>query len=300
MLEDRDYMREEWTRRFGGTHLHSLSMTAKLILLNLVVFLAQALSANNIVPYLALDADTLRRGYVWTLVTYSFCHGGFMHIFFNLWGLWLFGRRLEHEIGPRHFLYLYLASTIVGGGLWVGANWSAGTVIGASGAVMGVAAAAAFLFPRDPIALLIPPVIVPLRTLVIVYAVIDVLSVYRESATGVAHLAHLGGLVAGLLYVWQLHKQSIRDRAPVGFVELIRGLFTVSPRPARRRRAAATYRKPNLRWAEKEEDDDFTEDEALASIDEILDKIGSKGIHSLTRRERRMLDRARDKLKKDL
>ena len=94
--------------------------------------------------------------------TYMFAHGSFWHLFFNMWGLYLFGKLLEERLGSRGFLILYFFSGLVGAFFWIVFHWSPPqdhiSVIGASGAVCGLMMAAALLFPNIRILLIIPPI----------------------------------------------------------------------------------------------------------------------------------------------
>lgn len=148
----------------------------------------------------------------WQLLTYGFLHGSLGHIFFNMLALWMFGAQLEYVWGPRRYLIFFL-TCVVGAGLiqlLVGA-WltSAGTppypTIGASGGVFGLLLGYGMLFPRRRVMLLIPPIPMEARTLVIVYGALALLMGVTGGQPGVAHFAHLGGMLFGfaLIQYWR-------------------------------------------------------------------------------------------------
>jgi len=164
--------------------------------------------------------------YPWQLVTMAFLHGGFSHILFNLYALFIFGVVVEQTLGTRRFLILYGVS-VLGASLLQLATISApyftasGSVIpppfptlGASGGVMGVLAACALLFPRSEIYIIPFPVPIQMRWLALGYVALDVLGGFGATSDGVAHFAHLGGFAAGalLLQYWR-GRLPIRPRA---------------------------------------------------------------------------------------
>jgi membrane associated rhomboid family serine protease len=126
-----------------------------------------------------------------------FLHGGFWHVLFNMWGLYLFGLVILPVLGTTRFLTLYFLSGVSGGFLWILLNWNARAVLyGASGAVFGVIMAAAMLYPTMRIQLLFPPIPMTMKTLVIAFAVIEILSELSSGRGGVAHLVHLAGFIS--------------------------------------------------------------------------------------------------------
>ncbi len=240
-----------------------------LIIANGAVFLLQLFGANQTLQSL-LGLDTglvLARLMIWQLVTYMFLHGGVFHLLFNMFALWMFGSEIEDRLGRREFLFYYFL-TGVGAGLSVLAvdavlGWRSLT-IGASGAVYGVLLAYGLLFARRQITLLVffvLPVTLEARVFVAVFAVLELLwGVSGQS--GIAHFAHLGGMLVGWIYF-----KLLRDRL----------------RPA-------LYGKPVLgalrdRWRSGSEQSD------QERLDQILDKINRFGIHTLTDGERRFLEK---------
>jgi membrane associated rhomboid family serine protease len=148
---------------------------------------------------------------LWQLLTYGFLHGGFLHLFFNLFALWMFGSVLEQVWGSARFLFFFLVC-VVGAGLvqlFVATQAvSAGSLyptVGASGGVFGVLLAFAMLFPNQKLRLLIPPVAIKAKYLVILYGAFTLYAGVTGSIGGVAHFAHLGGMVFGFILVQYWH-----------------------------------------------------------------------------------------------
>jgi membrane associated rhomboid family serine protease len=142
--------------------------------------------------------------YPWQLVSYMFLHGGFGHLFFNLFALWMFGQQIEHVWGTRRFVSYYLLSGV--GAAFVHLLVSGSPVIGASGGVFGILLAYGMMFPNRRILLLIPPVPIPAKFFVAGYGALELLNGLSASYSGVAHFAHLGGMLAGFLLIryWRL------------------------------------------------------------------------------------------------
>ena len=140
---------------------------------------------------------------VWQLVTYQFMHGGFSHILFNMFALWMFGIEIEHLWGPRKFLYFYLLCGIVAGlcHLFLSPLLGGGSAftIGASGAIYGVLIAFAMAFPNRYIFLYF---FIPVKAkYLITFLVVMEFMLVDSAQSGVAHLAHLGGALAGFIFI---------------------------------------------------------------------------------------------------
>src|SRR5690606_35645930 len=139
----------------------------------------------------------------WQLVTYSLLHGHLFHILFNMFAVWMFGSALEQAWGAKRLAFTYVAGVVSGAvaQLFVGAALGAasGPVIGASAGVFGILLAYALVFPHTRIMLLFPPIPMPARVFVTLYAVLELYLGVTGRQTGVAHFAHLGGLVGGWL-----------------------------------------------------------------------------------------------------
>lgn len=140
----------------------------------------------------------------WQLITYAFLHGSFFHLFFNMFALWMFGRVLEQVWGPRRFLAFYTIC-VVGAGLTqlvVATYFSGGKIaptLGASGGVFGILLAFGMMFPNVRIMLMIPPIPMPAKYFVIGYGALELFLGVTNTAEGVAHFAHLGGMLFGLV-----------------------------------------------------------------------------------------------------
>ena len=182
-------------------------VTRALLIANGVAFLLQL-----VLEYTALGPLMLwplGAGFMpWQLVTYAFLHGDIAHLLFNMLALLMFGAPVEHTWGEKRFLTFY-AVCVVGAALCqlaVGA-WTmsqggqAYPTLGASGGVFGLLLAYGMLFPHQRVMLLIPPIPMKARTLVIVYGAIALLLGFTGLQPGVAHFAHLGGMLGGYLMI---------------------------------------------------------------------------------------------------
>lgn len=191
-----------------------------LLIANVAVFAAQFVASADVSRWGALwpvlpdvpSAGALPGFMPWQLLTYAFLHANFGHIFFNMLGLVMFGVRLERSLGWRRFA-LYYAVAAIGAGLCqlALASWSVrqdGVVystIGASGGVYGLLLAFGLSFPSDSV-MPLPGLIVKARTAVIAFGVMELLVGVVGVDRGVAHFAHLGGMLFGaaLLLVWRM------------------------------------------------------------------------------------------------
>lgn len=150
------------------------------------------------------------------LVTYSLLHGSLLHLGFNVFALWMFGRALEARWGAPRFLATWLLSVIVAAMTQFVVNGylmpATGPVIGASGGVFGLLAAYALYFPNRALTLVFLPVVrIPARVFVAGYALVELALGVTQTAAGIAHFAHLGGLFGGWLAV-----QYFRGRGVLG------------------------------------------------------------------------------------
>jgi len=141
----------------------------------------------------------------WQLVTYAFLHANFSHIFFNMLALYMFGGEIERLFGSRYYLAFYFASVITAAITHLVITTSMGSppvpMVGASGGVYGLLLAYGMYFPYRRIVLLIPPIPMQARTFVIVFAVIELALGVTQTSAGVAHFAHLGGMLGGFLMI---------------------------------------------------------------------------------------------------
>jgi membrane associated rhomboid family serine protease len=295
MLEDRDYMRQP-EYRDPMFRAPGWSWTVVLLIAYVVVFVAEVLVSPapwRLIPnneffnvYLALSKEGIERGFVWQLLTYQFLHAGLLHLFFNGWAIFAFGRELETLLGAKKFLALFFSSGIVGGVFQVLAAifWPqlfGGSVVGASACAFGLVAAFAMIFPERELTMLIffvIPVHLRAKTLLLICAGLALCGVvFSESIMGghVANAAHLGGMAMGWFFVRKI-MQGDWSR------------LTGALRPAPKKE----IRRPLLEAAPKSSGADFLTEE----VDPILDKISAHGIKSLTAREREILESARKKM----
>src|SRR6202451_3757866 len=146
---------------------------------------------------------------VWQIITYSFLHDtrNIMHLLFNMLGLWMFGAEVERYMGPRRLLMCYFASVITAAlsQLFVPTLFGAppAYTVGASGGVFGLLLAYAYLFPRRKVVPLIPPIPMPAWLFATLYAGIELFLGVTGSLSGVAHFAHLGGMIGSGITVMQ-------------------------------------------------------------------------------------------------
>lgn len=270
-----------WVDRFG-------SVTQLIIVINVIVFLIQLVCMGAHFRYfdevLRLSGEGMRRGFVWQPLTYMFLHSGIWHILINLFILWFFGREVEYFIGPRFFTRLYFLGGLAGAALWLAFNFhSASFVLGASGAVLACVIAFATLFPDREITLLVffvLPVTLKAKYMALIAIAFDVVPLLSGAETNVAHLAHLGGAAFGYLYIKQLGYGS----TPAWLLPLQRWGRCLRPR-----------RRPQDSPPRYDSSAEFIRQE----VDPILDKIAREGMHSLTRRERKILESAKDLMQKE-
>jgi membrane associated rhomboid family serine protease len=154
--------------------------------------------------------DVIHRFYLWELVTYLFLHGGWFHIIFNMFALWMFGSDLESLWGGRKFLFYYFLTGIGAGIMDVTLNAVfhpaiPSATIGCSGAIYGLLLAYGMIFPDRPIYLYM---IIPIKAkwFVVIMGAIEFVSSFSGPGSGVSHVAHLGGMLFGYLYLrgWSL------------------------------------------------------------------------------------------------
>jgi membrane associated rhomboid family serine protease len=172
-----------------------------LLIVNIVCFMLQSIAGGELISSLALWP--LNGPFMpWQLVTYAFLHGSIMHLAFNMYGLWMFGREIETLLGRKVFFQLYFASVLSAGLMQVlVTTFTGGTypTVGASGGVFGLLLAYGMFFPNRVVMLLFPPVALPARLFVILYAALELFLGVTGTQAGVAHFAHLGGMIGAYL-----------------------------------------------------------------------------------------------------
>ena len=189
-----------------------MRITVSLIAANVVVFVMQALIPGFTEAF-ALTPDSAIAGLqVWQFFTYMFLHGSLMHITFNMFVLFMFGTVIEHSLGERKYIFLYLVSGIGAALLHVGlTGLSDVMMLGASGAVFGVLTAYGFMFPKN-IIFVFPGIPVPAIFAVVGFAALELFSGIFGLEPGIANFGHLGGIVTGviLMYYWKSRMRSSR------------------------------------------------------------------------------------------
>jgi membrane associated rhomboid family serine protease len=184
-----------------------------LIAANVLVYFLQSLSRGALDVLFALwprqPIDGVSYFHLWQIITYAFLHstGNITHLLFNMLGLWMFGAEVERYVGPRRLLACYFASVVTAAlsQLVIPMLFAAppAPTIGASGGVFGLLLAYAFLFPRRKVIPLIPPIPMPAWLFATLYACIELFLGVTGSLSGVAHFAHLGGMVGSALVITQ-------------------------------------------------------------------------------------------------
>ena len=197
------YRYQQPTIRFGP----ELTPIVKLLMIAngsifVITYLLAALADIYVVAWLGLRPyDVTRSLHIWQLGTYMFLHGGFFHILFNMFALWMFGSDLEKSWGSEKFLFYYFLTGIGAGLCDVLVHPSATSVtIGASGAVYGLLLAFGMTYPDRPILIYF---VIPIKAkyFVVIIGGIACLSAVGSSGSGISHIAHLGGMIFGYLYL---------------------------------------------------------------------------------------------------
>ncbi|AQT69023.1 Rhomboid protease GlpG [Anaerohalosphaera lusitana] len=275
-IYDRDYTKNMYSGGGGGGGMRlampSLTPIVKwLLMINLGVFLAMFMIppiANLFVRLFAVWASPWWESLlVWRYISYQFLHGGFLHVLFNMLGLYFFGTMLERTWGSKHFLRFYLTCGAVGGivyPLMVFANViQPGFLLGASGSVYGIIAAVAILYPRVRVYIYgIFPVPMWVLGLIILFASI---ASFQSGDNAGGQVAHLAGLATGAVWVYWKPLQN-----------------------------KARIKKQHGKWTEKiQQERRFQKD-----VDHILAKVHKHGIKSLSRKEKKILKQATDREQK--
>ncbi len=238
-----------------------------IMFINGVVFMMQLINPSLNRTLLNLFAltpyDLIFEFKIWQIVTYMFLHGGFMHVFFNMFILWMFGAELEREWGTREFLKYYFI-TGIGAGLTVVLVSNAST-IGASGAVYGIMIAFAMRYPD---AMMIFPFPMKVKYYMGFLFLFSLLMTMGSAGDGIAHGAHLGGMVVGLIYLkYPYILSKIKSSVPD---------LTKSAR-----------KSSHLKYTNGGEDKTAY---YRGKIDDLLDKINRVGYLNLTDEEKKLLE----------
>ena len=227
--------------------------------------------------------------HLWQLFTYMFMHGGLMHLFFNMFALWMFGMELENQWGSKKFFLYYMICGLGAGlsNLLIAPLFTAsGPMVGASGAVYGILIAFGMLYPDRPIFVYF---LLPIRAkyFVMLYIGLEVYAGVTGTADGIAHFAHLGGAAVGFFYILAEEKRfAVNNFLRKKKMHYVPGSVDYD----------YTFDDSQVDDANFFEDQDETKTNIEQRVDEILDKINQYGYQSLTEEEKKILFEASKKL----
>ena len=213
----------------GGFLSNIPAAVKNIIIINILIMIMTALNEELMVEMFALFYPTSPFFHWWQPVTHMFMHGGFFHLFFNMYTLFIFGSVLERVWGPRKFLTFYFVTGLGAAAIHTGVEWiqmqewmtqaAEGSrsalasvhalkmtpTLGASGAIYGILMGYAMLFPDTLLTLVFPPVSLKAKWFVLIFAAIELLTGITGTGGGIAHFAHLGGLIFGyiLIRMWK-------------------------------------------------------------------------------------------------
>lgn len=213
----------------GGFLSNIPAAVKNIIIINILIMIMTALNEELMVEKFALFYPTSPFFHWWQPVTHMFMHGGFFHLFFNMYTLFIFGSVLERVWGPRKFLTFYFVTGLGAAAIHTGVEWiqmqewmtqaAEGSrsalasvhalkmtpTLGASGAIYGILMGYAMLFPDTLLTLVFPPVSLKAKWFVLIFAAIELLTGITGTGGGIAHFAHLGGLIFGyiLIRMWK-------------------------------------------------------------------------------------------------
>ena len=213
--------------RGRGGFLSSLPpVTKNLLIINVIFYIATLLNKNFMIQTFALFYPSSPFFRWWQVLTHMFMHGNFMHIFFNMYTLLMFGCVIERTLGAKKFVLYYFVCGFGAAALHTGVEYlqmqsfmdsaalgHSGALsqiialrytptVGASGAIYGLLISYAFLFPKSQMTLLFPPVTMSAKWMITIFIVLEFLAGMSGKASDVAHFAHLGGALIGLLVMW--------------------------------------------------------------------------------------------------
>jgi membrane associated rhomboid family serine protease len=181
-------------------------VTRNLLIANIAVFLLQQVMGDIILQYFALWPLGSGLFEVWQVVTSAFLHGGVTHILFNMIALYMFGGAIERTLGAREFTLYYFVCAIVASLLQLAVLWffpsaEPGPTLGASGAIFGLLLAFGMMYPHEKVMLMFLPVPMPAWLFVTGYAIVELTMGVTGIEPGVAHFAHLGGMLGGIVLI---------------------------------------------------------------------------------------------------
>ncbi len=297
------------------------TMTKNLLVINILAFLATWVLRNSGVDLNALLGLHFFKAsdfHVYQFVTYMFLHGGFTHILFNMFALWMFGSVIERVWGPKKFLFYYIVCGVGAGivqelvqyGSYVYQGLAAyqyvnmggeqismdsyinlWTTICASGAVYGILLAFGMIFPNERLFIIPFPFPIKAKWLIVGYIAIELFSAMSGPGDGVAHMAHLGGMLFGFLLIryWQKHPDSSQRFGRSYGQEFFDNLRHKYEERQRNQHMHAEQTQWEERRRETDEEYNERQKQNQEEIDAILDKIRKSGYDSLTKEEKKKL-----------
>ncbi|HEX4119843.1 MAG TPA: rhomboid family intramembrane serine protease [Verrucomicrobiae bacterium] len=296
MLDDRQYMRTPYRPGWSMTTILLVTLVGCYIV---QLFVQGMKGPGWMLGWLALSREGLEHGRIFQLITFQFLHGGVWHLLGNMVTLYFFGRAVEGMLGSRGMLKLYLVSGTVGGLVQVALQFAlphifGGPVVGASAGIFGLVAAFAMHAPEDPIMLMLLPISFPAWVLLVgegLYSLIGIIGPICHVNIFdplVAHAAHLGGMLTGIVWIrWVM--------APGRAFDVLQNL---KRRKTPKREGSATTAKRAWKAPRKKAEELPAGEFISREVDPILEKISAQGIHSLTDRERQILEAARSRMAK--
>lgn len=261
------------------------SITDFIILFLVISFIVQAIlkafgKEMHLIQFFSLSHDSLSRGFIWTFFTYSFLHEGPLHLLFNLLGIHFISRATERMLSREKFVILVISCVLIGSTLWFLVN-SGGVLIGASAFVMGSLTYFCLIRPNDAITFLLffvlPVTLKPKYLLLGVFAVELYGFWFGElgNASNIAHSAHLGGMLGGLLLSTSFFNN-------LSF-----------PKISFNKRKHTFSKKKSVVSSKEYRINHEVSRELEIQVDKILDKINEKGFGSLTSEEKALLEKAK-------
>lgn len=263
-------------------------VTRNILIINFIVWLTSCIIDPNLLfYYLGLFDFASGNFHVYQLITYMFSHAEFGHLFFNMFALFMFGGVIERTWGTKRYLTYYLITGIGAGliQLLICHFQSIHSVtIGASGSVFGLLLAFGMLFPNTPLYLMFIPIPIKAKYMVIGYGLLEFFfGIYNRTGDNVAHFAHLGGMLFGIILILYWRKKGYDhynyNYRSSSFWDKIKKFFKKKPKKMK-----VQYRRP-------ETDMEFNSRKQAESkeIDRILEKIKHSGYNSLTDDEKKKL-----------
>ena len=294
-------------------------MTKNLLVVNVLAFIATFVlerSGIDLTRLFGLHFFLASEFHIYQFITYMFLHGGFTHILFNMFALWMFGSVIERVWGPKKFLFYYIVCGVGAGfiqelvqyanysmeGLAAYQYVSAGgvqmttdayinmwTTIGASGAVYGILLAFGMIFPNERLFIIPFPFPIKAKWLIMGYIAIELFSAMSGPGDGIAHMAHLGGMLFGFMLIryWQKHPDSSqrygRSRGQAFFDQMLNRYAEHQKQKTHMRAEQTNSRR------ETDEEYNARQRKNQEEVDAILDKIRKSGYDSLTKEEKKKL-----------